>query len=76
MNKGQRSGVYLFTIVQVSNCRLRFFPLRFLEWEFFLVAAFYDHCLLVPFHDLCQSSLERLSKVHNINKHTIIFEDH
>ena len=28
-----------------------FFPPRVLEWHFFLIVHFPDHCLLVPFYE-------------------------
>ena len=42
------SAYNMFSLVQPCNCQFSFFPLRFFELEFLLIAPFPDHCLLGP----------------------------
>ena len=41
-------GLLCVFLVLVPDCWFVFLPPRFLEWGFFLVAPFPDHCLLLP----------------------------
>ena len=46
-----RLGLQCVFLVQVSNCQFSFFShFGFWSGNFFLIAPFPDHCLLVPFY--------------------------
>ena len=46
---GKKLLIRLTKCIHGNYFIVSFFPPRFLEWEFFLIAPFPDRCLLVPF---------------------------
>ena len=65
------SAYDMFSLYKYLIVNLFFLP-WFLEWDFFLIASFPDHCLLVPFdQDMAQSERNFHSKTRGRKTHLI-----
>ena len=53
----------MFSKYKYLIVNLFFSPTGFLEWEFFLIAHFPDHCLLVPF---CKSAACQITETNSL----------